>query len=170
MGVSGLRGGCCPVGSCLCPWHITHTLRLIIGYLSADNKQEQRQPPKGVAWVDKWGWHGVVARRRIPKNLNLRATPNCCHLAPAQRAPHLTLSFRPRSVIFMGRQKEAKKNGKYIYTHIASREETEEKNLPLGGPIKISATDDNVDDDDYENGDEDEDGDGDGDGDDYENG
>jgi len=42
------------------------------------------------------------------------------------------------------------------------------KNLPLGGPIKISATDDNVDDDDYENGDEDEDGDGDGD--DYENG
>lgn len=82
----------------------------------------------------------------------------------------------------MGRQKEAKKRkkkkrGKYIYIHTYStaqrsgeerRVKKRLKNLPLGGPIKISATDDNVDDDDYENGDEDEDGDGDGD--DYENG
>lgn len=58
-----LGGGCCPVGSCLCPWHITHTLRLIIGYLSADNKQEQQQQQTsqgGGCFAGGWGSLWVV--------------------------------------------------------------------------------------------------------------
>jgi len=112
-------------------------------------------------------WGG--GKKKNPEEPELTSHPK---LLPSRSCPESSPSHSvllAKKCDFYGATKGGKKkNGKYIYTHIASREETEEKNLPLGGPIKISATDDNVDDDDYENGDEDEDGDGDGD--DYENG
>lgn len=106
-------GGCCPRWLVfLCPWHITHTLRLIIGYLSADKQQqhrssreqEQEQLPQG-----------VVSMKEEESKLT-RATPkNCRHLSRVQLQlqlqllpSHSVLLAKRRSVIFMGRQKERK--------------------------------------------------------------
>lgn len=115
---------------------------------------------------------GTVAVARLTSHPDWLLSRSLSHAATAATLPHC---HSPSEKCDFYGATRAEKRKKRQPASQPTRAKDRERNPPFGGPIKISATDDNVDDDDYENedgddGDRDGDGDGDVDGDDYENG